>query len=65
MSGLTTSDDAAVSRYDLALGLIPGAYAVGFLAQALLSISLLAALVMASLVATAALVDVLLVHPPV
>lgn len=64
MSGSSTSD-ATVSRYDLALGLIPGAYAAGFLAQALLSISLLAALLVASLVAMTALVDVLLVHPPV
>lgn len=56
--------EATVSRYDLVLGLIPGAYAAGLLAQALLSISLFVALVVASLVAMTALVDVLLVHPP-
>ena len=65
MSESTTSDDSTVSRYDLALGLIPGAYAAGLLAQTVLSVSLITALVIASLVATAALVDVLLVHPPV
>lgn len=65
MTGPSTSDDSTVSRYDLVLGLIPGAYAAGLLAQALLSVSLLAALVVASLVAMTALVDVLLVHPPV
>lgn len=64
MSGPATRDDSAVSRYDLALGLIPGAYAAGLLAQTLLPVSLLVALVVASLVAMTALVDVLLVHPP-
>lgn len=64
MSGSSTGD-ATVSRYDLVLGLIPGAYAAGLLAQALLSISLIAALLVASLVAMTALVDALLVHPPV
>ena len=63
MSESSTSE-ATVSRYDLALGLIPGAYAAGLLAQALLSISLFVALIVASLVAMTALVDVLLVHPP-
>lgn len=63
MSGPLMSN-GAVSRYDLALGLIPGAYAVGFLVQALLSVSLIVALLVASLVAMTALADVLLVHPP-
>ena len=63
MSGPSTSD-GTVSRYDLALGLIPGAYAAGFLAQALLSVSLIVAILVASVVAMTALADVLLVHPP-
>lgn len=61
----SSSDDGTVSRYDLVLGLIPGAYAAGLLVQAVLSVSLFAALVVASLVAMTALIDVLLVHPPV
>jgi uncharacterized membrane protein YoaK (UPF0700 family) len=65
MSGSTHGDHETVSRYDLVLGVIPGAYAAGLLAQAVLSVSLLGALVVASLVAMTALVDGLLVHPPV
>lgn len=54
----------SVSRYDLILGMIPGVYAVGLLAQATLPISLLAALVLASLVAATGLLDGLVLNPP-
>lgn len=53
-----------VSRYDLLLGMIPGVYAVGLAAQAVLSLSLPVTLVLASIVAATGVVDALLVHPP-
>lgn len=53
-----------LSRYDLILVLIPGVYAVGLLAQATLPISLIAALVIATLVAATGLLDGLVLNPP-
>lgn len=57
-------DDRRVSRYDLILGMIPGVYAVGLAAQALLSVSLPVMLVLASAIAATGLLDVVVVHPP-
>jgi hypothetical protein len=65
MSGPAHDDHETVSRYDLVLGVIPGAYAVGVLAQAVLSVSLFVALAVASAIAITVLVDGLVVHPPV
>ncbi|ADJ15669.1 hypothetical protein [Halalkalicoccus jeotgali] len=53
-----------VSRYDLLLGLIPGVYALGLAAQALVSVSLPVVLVLSSLLAATGLFDALVVHPP-
>ncbi|WP_122089115.1 hypothetical protein [Halalkalicoccus subterraneus] len=60
----TTRTDERVSRHDLLLGLIPSAYAVGLAAQAVLSVSLPAVLVLASLVAATGVLDAVVVHPP-
>lgn len=60
----TPADDGHVSRYDLLLGMIPGVYLLGFVAQAALSISLPAMLVLASLVAATGVFDALVLHPP-
>jgi hypothetical protein len=56
--------DGRVSRYDLLLGLIPGVYALGIAAQALVSISLPVVLILASVVAATGVFDALVVHPP-
>lgn len=64
MSHEHTNDDGGVSRYDLILGMIPGVYAVGLAAQAVLSVSLPFVLLLASLVAATGLLDALVVHPP-
>lgn len=60
----TGEDENGVSRYDLILGMIPGVYAAGLAAQALLSISLPLVLVLASMIAATGLLDALVVHPP-
>ncbi|MEM4781854.1 MAG: hypothetical protein QXG03_09885 [Halalkalicoccus sp.] len=57
-------DGDGFSRYDLHLGLIPGAYAVGLAAQAMFPVSLTLTLVLASVVAATGLFDALVVHPP-
>ncbi|MCL7418953.1 MAG: hypothetical protein M8354_14115 [Halalkalicoccus sp.] len=62
VDGHTAEDH--VSRYDLLLGLIPGVYALGIAAQALVSISLPVVLVLASVVAATGVFDALVVHPP-
>lgn len=53
-----------MSRYDLVLGLIPGAYVVGLLATAALSVSLPIAMIVASVIAAIGLADALVFHPP-
>lgn len=58
------ADEDRVSRYDLILGMIPGVYAIGLAAQAVLSVSLPVVLVLASVVAATGLIDALVVHPP-
>lgn len=58
------TEEDRVSRYDLILGMIPGVYAVGLAAQAVLSVSLPVVLVLASVVAATGLIDALVVHPP-
>lgn len=58
------TDGDRVSRYDLILGMIPGVYAIGLAAQAVLSVSLPVVLVLASAVAATGLIDALVVHPP-
>ncbi len=57
-------DERHVSRSDLILGLIPGAYAAGFAAQTLVSVSLPVVVVLASMVAATGILDALVVNPP-
>jgi hypothetical protein len=60
----TTATDSGVTRYDLVLAIIPSAFIVALLAGHVLSLSMEASVVFASVVGVLALVDGLFLNPP-